>query len=152
MGSGPKPKPALIHLLNGNPSKKPPEELEDIPGLDGEPPQPLWVKAAVREHWEMLKEHLDQMGLLARSDMALMASYCQTMVRWEQAEEEIHDRGILVTSPTGEEKKNPAITVAEKCQELLLRIGNELGLSPVARARLKNPGKKKGKEEERFFK
>jgi len=62
--------------------------------------------------------------------------YSQTYSRWVEAEEKLSNTPMLLKTPSGYVQQSPWLTVANKQMELMARYMGELGLTPVARARL----------------
>lgn len=84
---GPTPLPANVHLLRGNPSKKPLGELLDtlqpeieVPSF----PKHLWPEA--RKEWKRIAPELERYGLVSKLDRAALALYCQAWARKDWAE------------------------------------------------------------------
>lgn len=87
---GPKPLPANVHRLHGNPSKKTLSELTDalqpeieVPSF----PKHLWPEA--RKEWKRLAPELVRYGLISRLDRAALALYCQAWARKDWAEQQL---------------------------------------------------------------
>ncbi len=76
------------------------------------------------------------MGVLTVADRAALAVYCQTYSRWVEAEEKLASTPMLLKTPSGYVQQSPWLSVANKQMELMARYMGELGLTPVARARL----------------
>ena len=74
---GPKPLPSNVHMLRGNPSKKPSHEL-----LDGFQPQveipdcPPHLLPEARKEWRRITPELERYGLISKIDRAALALYC----------------------------------------------------------------------------
>lgn len=86
---GPKPLPANVHLLKGNPSKLAFSELADsvdpaieVPGV----PRHLWPEA--RKEWRRISQELVANRLISKLDRAALALYCQWWAKWVWAEEQ----------------------------------------------------------------
>jgi len=87
---GPKPLPANVHLLHGNPSKKPLADLIDslqpeieVPSF----PKHLWMEA--RKEWKRIAPELMRYGLISKLDRAALALYCQAWARKDWAEQQL---------------------------------------------------------------
>lgn len=147
---GRKPKPYAMKVLSGNPSRR---ALKQPPkGLEGRISCPGWLDAEAKKQWSVVTKHLREMGLLASSDVGLIASYSQTMSRLKAAQEHITKYGLTISTGAGGFKKNPAVAILEKSGDMLRQLATELGLSPVARERLsiQTPNPRDSKKE-RFF-
>jgi len=136
------PKPAHLKLVEGNPGKgrigKEPKPRSVIPT----PPDDLGGLA--KEEWRRIAPELQAMGLLHDCDRSTLVSYCQAWERWYIAyrlltklrEEDPETGGLIITTSTGNVIQHPAVGIANKAAKEMLGFASELGLTPVARARL----------------
>ena len=69
---------------------------------------------------------------IAAHELPLFASYCSATARIDEAQAEIDRHGLLVTSGTGELKRNPA-TIQKEAIALLARLAAEFGITPASR-------------------
>lgn len=97
MGSrGPKPLPANVHLLRGNPSKLRLDELRgEVRPPVAIPPCPKHLLPAAKAEWKRIAKELESLGLISQIDRAALAAYCQAWGRWLQAEEAIRRQADL---------------------------------------------------------
>lgn len=81
------------------------------------------------------------MKLLARIDQAVLAGFCQSWARWEQAEKVVEEKGLTmsITSKSGGiyEQQRPEVSIAQKSLAQMQALGRELGWSGSARGSLK---------------
>ena len=75
--------------------------------------------------------------------MSSVTGYCENWARWREAEVQLREQGVIVRGPNGSPIQNPFLSVANQCMANLRAYGAELGLSPVARTRIKTEIKKK---------
>jgi P27 family predicted phage terminase small subunit len=90
--AGRKPKPTAVKKLEGNPGKRKLNNKE----LDPQkrmPACPDWLMPEAKKEWERLAELMNQMDVLTEADMAAFAAYCQSYVRWKEAQEHIISGG-----------------------------------------------------------
>jgi P27 family predicted phage terminase small subunit len=121
---GRKPKMGRLKRTGGDPAAKPPM----CPG---------WLSAGAKREWRQLATDMVRQGVLVSWDLALMATYCQLYGDYVEAQKQVNEHGPIIRTPrTGLPMANPFLAVARKAREGLLRTAPELGLSPVARARL----------------
>ncbi|MFC4669465.1 phage terminase small subunit P27 family [Seohaeicola nanhaiensis] len=118
---GPKP-----HLGKGR-SPQAPDALPRCP--------PHLTPVAARE-WRRLAGPLHKMGVISTTDRAALAAYCQSWARWVEAEEKLRETPMLIRTPSGYAQQSPWLSIANKQMELMGKYMAELGLTPVARARL----------------
>jgi P27 family predicted phage terminase small subunit len=133
---GRKPKPARLKLLEGNRGKRKllkepkPDRIETIDC-------PELLTEAARVEWNRLCEDMRTQGVLTSWDRAVLAAYCQSYADWLEAQEKVNQIGQMVKTPnTGVPMHNPYLSVARAAKADMLRFASELGLTPVARARL----------------
>jgi P27 family predicted phage terminase small subunit len=75
--------------------------------------------------------------VLTECDRETLAIYCTLAARRAAAEKELTKLGPIVKSPSGYPIVTPHLSVANKCAELMPRYGQELGLTPSGRSRIK---------------
>ncbi|WP_324754048.1 phage terminase small subunit P27 family [Roseovarius sp. Pro17] len=97
---------------------------------------PPHLTAVARREWRRLASPLHSVGVLTVADRAALAVYCQAYSRWVEAEEKLATTPMLLKTPSGYVQQSPWLSVANKQMELMARYMGELGLTPVARARL----------------
>ena len=136
-------KPTAMSRLEGNPSKHI-LRTEIAVSLDM-PAPPLALDDYALEEWGRLAIGLNAVGVLSFVDMGVMAAYCDSFSTWIRATEllneirsqpngkllsliQVNDQGIMV--------KNPLVDRAEKAKAEMIKYAVELGMTPVARARI----------------
>lgn len=151
---GPKPKPHLQVVREGNPSKKPLREGVKLPPADlGEPdwldtfptvpdPEQRAVNTRCREvarrEWRRVVPVLELTAGLAAVDAQLLLDYCICVARIDQCERALSREGLLMLGERGWQKHGATTVVGQYRTQLRAYIG-ELGLSPSARTGLKPP-------------
>jgi P27 family predicted phage terminase small subunit len=143
--AGPPRKPTVLKILQGNPGEKRINDREPQPVLVVAPPAPpahIAVNADAKALYEKLTTLLMRNRLLGEEDLVLVESYCTTYARKRQAERFIQERGLFFPIFTEDGKRirylqqYPHVNIAERSEVLLMQMGDRLGLSPAARARL----------------
>lgn len=87
---GPKPLPANVHLLRGNPSKKPMGTLVDELQPEVEiPDYPSWLWSEAKKEWKRISLELEKYGLISRLDRAALVLYCQAWAKMVWAERQL---------------------------------------------------------------
>lgn len=153
---GPKPLPANVHLLRGNPSKKSLADLVDdlqpeveIPGC----PQHLMTEA--KKEWKRITPELERYGLVSKIDRAALALYCQAWARWVWAERQLQlaqataarkmdaaaakgepytgGDGYTVATPNGNMTYSPHWVIANKAMEQCSKFLASFGMDPASR-------------------
>lgn len=122
----------------GRRGRKPvPKAIEGGSAAFGALPRcPAHLNVVARREWRRLASALHSVGVLTVADRAALAVYCQAYSRWVEAEEKLATTPMLLKAPSGYVQQSPWLTVANKQMELMGRYMSELGLTPVARARL----------------
>jgi phage terminase small subunit len=118
---GRKPKPAALRVLEGNPSGRP-----IAPGVEYAldwPSVPAWLDAEARAHWEVIREQLDGVGVVAHVDGGLLAGLCDCYSRAVRASK----RAQLDAS---------AESRAEKAWEGYRKFCAVFGIGPAERPRI----------------
>lgn len=150
---GPKPQPAVLKLLRGNPGKRPLD-------LNGEPQPEIAVpdaphhlnKEALKE-WKRITVELLELGLITRLDRAALALYCQAwgqMVMLEQslnadiqvALENGKDIGgaMSFSTPKGYEMQRVKVQLINSLRTQVSQYLASFGLSPSSRGRVTASG------------
>jgi len=143
---GPKPLPSNVHRLRGNASKKsagelldevrPPIEIPDCPGH---------LLPDARREWKRITPLLEDLGLIAKVDMAALAVYCQAYGRWRQVEKKIRElnhadpkgeAGLIGYTPSGYQQMSVWLQISNRAVETLHKFLCEFGMSPSARSRV----------------
>lgn len=160
---GPKALPANVHILHGNPSKKPLHEL--LGGLHPEvemPSCPKHLLPAARKEWKRIGPELLRYGLVSALDRTELALYCQEVAWWEwhdtrlQADIKRADEkrvaweqdpahknrewtggdGFMIPTPNGSFTYNPHWVGRQRAAEKVDKFCDSFGLSPSARSKV----------------
>ena len=149
--------PTVLHLLQGG-SKK-----THRPMPIGEPMPPAIIPKCpkhldqeARKEWRRIARELEPLGMLAKIDMAVLASYCQAYSMWASATLKLQEQGMIFKTSgktttkimkDGTEKVeqtgggypmiNPWWTVINKENEKMMKALVEIGMSPSSRSRVK---------------
>ncbi len=155
MRSGPPPKPTALRLLQGNARQKPINAQEPKPDA-AEPTAapPMSMSGRSRKIWELMCPVLSKIGLLTICDLRALARYCDLCVRWVDARTfldangetyEVFERVRVYkeetkTWDTIEKSKGwvnyPQVKNYLAYSRELVRLENELGLTPASRSRI----------------
>lgn len=148
--SGRPPKPAVVHLINGNPSKKNAKALLDEvqnPAVPvSAPDKPDDLDATASEIWDGLIPDLLQLGLVTRLDGHTLAEYCKCLSRvkfFDRLIDEMNEsssngmRGYFQTARTGYRNISEVLQARTLYQSRVDAIGKQFGFSPLARRGLR---------------
>lgn len=148
--SGRPSKPAALHLLQGNRSKKNFNELiEEIksPAIPvAAPPMPDVLSDDAVAEWERLIPDLTALGLISTLDQMALATYCQAYADWLRYQRLIAQRnansvdelgGDVQTFKTGAQQMHVLRQLANDAEKRANAAGAQFGFSPMARRNLK---------------
>lgn len=143
-------KPASLHLLHGNPSKKPlssllydtlrvPVEIPELPAFlkyGGSGPE---LALEARAEWERVMPHLQKLGLISQIDRAAAVSYCFWWALGVIAKKRLIERGdaaIIDSTPSGYKQIGVWVQIANRADANVATFLAHFGMSPAARARV----------------
>ncbi len=130
------PVPASLNILHGNPSRRPISEFElKIPIAKPPPPKDLDLNA--RKEWKRIVRVLADNRMITDLDLTILTTYCYNFSQWIKMIKEL-EKGLIIKSPSGWPMQSPYFNMLKKTEGVLMKCMQELGLSPVARARLKH--------------
>lgn len=98
------------------------------------PRLPPHLPKSMSAEWVAVTEDLKRRGLLHASMFSILASYFTAVWTVEECRKALR-KGILVKTKNGEPKAHPAAGMLAKHQDIIARLGAELGLTPAARSR-----------------
>ena len=143
---GPKPKPAALKLLAGNPGKRPVQPHAKTGRVrKGAPARPPELTGEAAAEWERLAPELDSAGLLAVTDRGVLAAYCLAVADLLAARDAINREGRIIKTPVQTSRgdvighkyqEHPAVRMLERASSRIDKLAAALGLSPAARSRL----------------
>lgn len=147
MGSrGPKPLPTNVHVLRGNPSKKPLASLlDDVVRPDVAIPKCPVRSKAFRDEWKRIAPHLERLGLVSELDRAMLVGYCTAWsdLEWAEhriaelnAEDPTGERGRILDTPSGYKQISVLMQIRNTALKQLRDFAAEFGLSPASRSRV----------------
>lgn len=143
--TGRPPKPVARHLLEGTyePGRhraRAASEPEPIGELSPLPPD--WLNSEQKRVWTSTLPFLTR-GTVGGGDAALLASFCIAVAQLQaaaQAQSKIDEGKTLPFLINAGEKKPPVLSqylkVIRNATETIRLVGAELGLTPIARARI----------------
>lgn len=135
MTRGPKPIPSATKRATGNRGHRPiPADEPDIPAADFDAPAMLTPGA--KAHWAYYYPMLSVSRVLKPADKMTLAAFCVNADRFERMEVLIASLEVVKAPKTGTPMQNPYLSISQKAQELMMKFGAELGLSPSSRTRL----------------
>ena len=145
MKPGPKPKPSLAVVREGNPNKRPIVDSVVLPpSALREPDWSDWLENGVRDDaaalWRQLAPTLVRSVGLVGEQQVVLEDYCVTVARIRQGERAISRDGMVIAGMMpGSLVKNPWTTVLNQYRSHLRSLIGELGLSPASATRITRP-------------
>ncbi len=133
-----RPQPTKLKIMRGNPGQRKLNERDPSLGMKSEiPPRPgnLSCKEA-RNEWDRITALMKGTGILSRVDKNILALYCDTWATYREASKMVQREGYTITYSTGSVAQNPAVGVLHKARGDLIKLLQELGLTPSARSKV----------------
>lgn len=140
---GRKPIPSKLKILHGNPGKR--DITPEPEPSKGRPILPEGLDEHGEAAWLEAVRLMEDMALLTIAEGPLLEMYAHAASGYRQARDAIAKTGIvLVTNKNGDAdvKRNPFSVELHKYREAMLKLMIELGMTPVARARIGQVGYK----------
>jgi len=157
---GPKPRPALAVVREGNPGRRPVKEGVKLP--PSVPVAPRWseyfpgssrpelrARQTATELWDRLAPSLARSAGLVNEQREVLIDYCVTWARIQQGERALSMEGPIASTERGN-VKNPWSTLLNQYRSHLRSLIGELGLSPSAATRV-SPRGGDGDDEDDIF-
>jgi P27 family predicted phage terminase small subunit len=98
--------------------------------------------------WNTVAADLQQRGLLAASMLGVLASYVTAVWAVAACRKALATDGFFVKDKNDQPKPHPAAGMLSKHQEIVARLGAELGLTPAARSRKALRGQEPPRDED----
>lgn len=149
---GPKPRPTLQVIREGNPGQRPikdavvlpptaliePDWVDLLPGTSAEAKR---VQQVAAELWRRTAPMLSRSMGLVNEQSDLFVDFCVTWARIRQGERALSRDGVMI--PVGRSDRgmvrNPWTTVLNQYRSHFRSLAAELGLTPSAASRLTRP-------------
>jgi P27 family predicted phage terminase small subunit len=139
--------PANLHILHGNPSKKPLGSLFDgsLRPPVAVPKCPDHFSVEAKTEWRRITKHLEPLGLISEIDRAALSGYCTAWGDYVWAERRIAElngkspegeAGRIGETPSGYKQISVHMQIRNRALELMVKFLNEFGMSPAARSRV----------------
>lgn len=104
------------------------------------PKAPAWLTPEAAAKWADAGTQLVAAEILTVLDLDALAGYCEAWSTWRKALAELVD-GLTYANERGEPRKHPAAAIAEAAQKACMALQERLGLTPLARQRIRcEPG------------
>jgi P27 family predicted phage terminase small subunit len=137
---GPRPKPAALKRLEGNPGKR---KIKEGPRVAAKVPRcPAQLEGEARREWYRLARQLVDAGIATQLDRSALAIYCQAWGEWCEAVEHLNKGERTFTTDSGYQQQTPWVGMARAAAETMRKFMAEFGLTPSSRSRLPDPDDK----------
>lgn len=128
-------KPTALKIVQGNPGKRRLNDAEPVPRSPVE--IPVGISKEARAIWERIVSQAPP-GLLTSVDQDLLRAYVGAALSYQRAERALAKSGEIIRAPkTGALMQSPWVAFRNRQAELLSRLGEQLGLNPSARSRIR---------------
>jgi P27 family predicted phage terminase small subunit len=135
------PKPSEVKKLEGNRRQRGRDSIKEDPRGIGTPEVPETLTDEALVLWQDVVGSLP-LGILSSADNALLEMFAREWATYRKADREVQRDGELIFRRRTW-VMNPWLRVRDRSQTACLRLSQDLGLSPVARARLVAPDSSK---------
>lgn len=132
----------------GNPSKKPAKrQVRAKPGI---PNPPASLDREARAEWKRVTSELDELGLVAKIDRAILTVYCEWWSRERELSRQLDaaDSYFVPGRRDGELVKHPLWEMHRHAADRVVLLAEKLLATPVARLRANLPEESDGQTAE----
>lgn len=147
---GPHAMPDNVRALRGTHPERSQEatgrKTVKLPPAAPSPPESL--KGEGLREWKRIVPDLDQRGLLAKVDRAVLVEYCTAWANSRDAQAILEQEGLIVEDGDGDFRKNPAWQIWREATALTAALAKELLITPSSRLRATMPEAGDGQEGE----
>ena len=107
-----------------------------IPELMGVPTAPEWLTDAATGHFERLAPMLHATGLLSLADVDVLSMLAERLAQYTDLRDQCAKEQPTIYNDQGVGRKNPTYSFRDEAGRDLLKLYQELGMSPTARVGL----------------
>ena len=94
------------------------------------PTAPDWFQEKAQVLWQHIGEEIETLGILTPLILALLTRYCVALVQWEEAQILLSQEGTLCETDKGYKYIHPCVRLVRDLGQELLRLEQELGMTP----------------------
>jgi P27 family predicted phage terminase small subunit len=114
-----------------------------LANLEGCPVKPLTLDPVASQEWDRLCLLLEKTGNLSVVDGGALELYCCAYSKFVECEKRIAKEGLTTVANNGLIVASPHFNIQKQCEATMLKLQVQFGLSPRARAQVKQQEKKK---------
>lgn len=106
---------------------------------------PSHLDGVALEKWNELAPCLADSGVMTKADRDTLAAYCEAWESYLHLKATVKEEGWTIVGAMGSTMKNPNAALLGETRTSLLRLQQELGITPASRSRVtvtKEPDKK----------
>jgi P27 family predicted phage terminase small subunit len=144
---GPKPTPAKIAEVRGNPGRRPIKQAASAHGKVGDPPAGMSTEAQAKWRDASAEWRL----VLTAADRDALRLYCESWAEMVNAQLRVNQDGAMILTPNGMVQKSPWLTKLEQSREFCRKMLAEFGGSPSARMRVQSSDEAESDPAESYF-
>jgi P27 family predicted phage terminase small subunit len=135
---GPRPTPTAELAARGSHRAKEPRRRNEItiPPLLDVPVAPEWLTDAAQGHFERLAPMLHATGLLSLADVDVLSMLAERLAQYTDLRDQCAEEKPTIYNEQGVGRKNPTYSLRDEAGRDLLKLYQELGMSPTARVGL----------------
>lgn len=154
---GPKRLPTKLKVIRGTLDKRGFNKNElTAPVLDIAPNPPEYFNEYAKKEWQIICEYLDSVGILAKTDISLLTSYCYAVGMCREAEVNLSKQPKVGTqkNKAGEvyQFTNKWFNIWNMSSRQVISLAGEFGFSPSARTRISAPNQNnKNNQDKQMF-
>ena len=136
--TGPRPTPTATLAQRGSHRAKEPRRQNEItiPPLVSVPAPPEWMSKDGAKHFTRLAPVLHAAGLLSPADVDLLAMLAEKHAQYIALRNACAKEDPTIYNEMGVGRKNPSYSLRDEAQRDMLKLYQELGMSPSARVGL----------------
>ncbi len=99
------------------------------------PALPKVLTGEARAEWQRVVPELEEAGVLAKIDRAVLVRYCVAWADWCELESMLGKSGKLIRGQKGNLVRNPLWLMKRDAEQTVTELSRQLGLTPIARLR-----------------
>ena len=132
---GPAPKPTSLKRLEGNPGKRKLNQNEPKP-RSRRPTMPAHFNEDQIATWKRITRELRVMQVMTSADADVITLLVEAIVERREAQKIIAKDGETIMSPNGYPTVHPLSGKVNKLSAQILRLLEQLGMTPASRSRI----------------
>lgn len=134
---GPLPMPDNVRALRGVAKRK--SDPAPVKLAPAAPNPPASLKGEALAEWKRIVPELDERGLLAKVDRALLVEYCCSWALSRRAHAELEASGLVVKGQKSNDVRSPLWQMWRESTTLTAALAKELLITPSSRLRASMP-------------